>query len=54
MRYGYMDGTSTSGKTANLLSPDALKDSIKEFQRLINISILYKVVLHNIISLYVY
>ena len=33
MRYGYMDGTSTSGKTANLLSPDALSDSIKEFQR---------------------
>ncbi len=31
MRYGYMDGG--SGQTANLLSPDALKDSIKEFQR---------------------
>ena len=33
MRYGYMDGASTSGRTANLLSPDALADSIREFQR---------------------
>ena len=33
MRYGYMDGASTSGKSANLLSPDALSDSIKDFQR---------------------
>ena len=34
MRYGYMDQMSSgSGQTANLLSPDALKDSILEFQR---------------------
>jgi hypothetical protein len=30
MRYGYMDGG--SGQSENLLSPDALKDSIKDFQ----------------------
>ena len=33
MRYGYMNDASTSGKSANLLSPDALRDSIKDFQR---------------------
>ena len=33
MRYGYMNDASTSGKSANLLSPDALSDSIKDFQR---------------------
>ena len=33
MRYGYMNDASSSGKSANLLSPDALRDSIKEFQR---------------------
>lgn len=42
MRYGYMDhleSQEVAGRSANLLSPDAMKNSIMEFQRFAGLNV---------------